>query len=134
MGLIIDTSILIALEKNKLSIDKWINAEPGYINPVSLTELLMGFDKADNENRRIKRLAFIEYVKSLFAALPFGIEEAQIYARIIHNLYEKDIAIGTHDMLIAATAITNGFPILTLNTKDFKRIHGLKVLTVNSID
>lgn len=130
MGLIIDTSIFIALEKGKINIDKWINSEPGYINPVTLTELLMGVDRANNENRRIKRLAFIEDVKSLFTALPFGIEEAQIYARIIHNLYEKDITIGIHDMLIATSAITNGYPVLTLNVKDFKRIQGLEVVTV----
>ena len=37
-------------------------------------------------------------------------------------------------MLIAATAITKGFPILTLNVKDFKRIQRLEVLTVSSKD
>ncbi len=37
-------------------------------------------------------------------------------------------------MLIAATTITKGFPILTLNVKDFKRIQGLEVLTVSSKD
>lgn len=37
-------------------------------------------------------------------------------------------------MLIAATAITHGYSLLTLNVKDFKRIQGLEVLTVSSKD
>jgi len=67
----------------------------------------------------------------MFAILPFGIEEAYVYAKIIDNLYKERITIGTHDLLIAATAITHNYLILTLNTKDFKIIHGLKVLTVS---
>ncbi|MCZ6901479.1 MAG: PIN domain-containing protein [Rickettsia endosymbiont of Ixodes persulcatus] len=132
MGLIIDISIFIALERGKITTKAWSNYDKAFISPITLTELLMGIDRADNDNRRIKRLDFIEYVKSLFTI--FGIEEAYTYARIIHNLYKANITIGTHDLLIAATAITNNFPILTLNVKDFKRIHGLKVLTVSSKD
>ncbi|ABV84632.1 Toxin of toxin-antitoxin (TA) system VapC [Rickettsia massiliae MTU5] len=109
--------------------------DQAYISPIVLTELLIGVDRVKNENKRIKCLAFIEYVKSLFTILPFGIEEVYTYERIIHDLYTQRITtIGTHDMLIAATAITKGFPILTLNVKDFKRIQGLEVLTVSSKD
>ncbi|XVN41917.1 MAG: PIN domain-containing protein [Rickettsia endosymbiont of Argas persicus] len=72
----------------------------------------------------------MEYVKSIFAVLPFSIEEAYVYAKIIDNLYKEHITIDTHDLLIAATAITHNYPILTLNAKEFKRIHGLEVLTV----
>jgi tRNA(fMet)-specific endonuclease VapC len=42
----------------------------------------------------------------------------------------KKITIGIHDMLIAASAITIGYPVFTLNVKDFKRIQGLEVVTV----
>ncbi|CEO17957.1 tRNA(fMet)-specific endonuclease VapC [Rickettsia monacensis] len=115
MGLIIDTSIIIALERGKVSTKQWSHYGQAYI--IVLTELLIGVDRVNNENKRIKCLAFIEYVKSLFTILPFGIEKVYTYARIIHDLYTQRITIGTHDMLIAATAITKGFPILTLNVK-----------------
>ncbi|MGI4753063.1 MAG: PIN domain-containing protein [Janthinobacterium lividum] len=130
MGLIIDTSILISLEKSRINHNELLNFGSSYINPIILTELLTGADRANNENRRVKRLAFIEYVKSIFAVLPFSIEEAYAYAKIIDNLYKEHITIDTHDLLIAATAITHNYPILTLNTKDFKRIPELEVLTV----
>ncbi|AJQ51656.1 MAG: ribonuclease VapC [Rickettsia conorii subsp. raoultii] len=134
MGLIIDTAIIIALERGKVSTKQWSHYGQAYISPIMLTALLIGVDRVKNENKRIKCLAFIEYVKSLFTILPFGIEEVYTYARIIHDLYTQRITIGTHDMLIAATTITKGFPILTLNVKDFKRIQGLEVLTVSSKD
>ncbi|MEY4464119.1 MAG: Toxin of toxin-antitoxin system VapC [Pseudomonadota bacterium] len=134
MGLIIDTSILIAAEKKKLTLDELLDFELNCIASVTLTELLVGLDRANNEDRRIKCLAFIEYVKSLFTVLPFRIEEAYTYAHIIHYLYKSNITIGTHDMLIAATAITHGYSLLTLNVKDFKRIPGLEILTVSSKD
>lgn len=134
MGLIIDTSIIIALERGKVSTKQWSHYGQAYISPIVLTELLIGVDRVNNENKRIKCLAFIEYVKSLFTILPFGIEEAYTYSHIIHYLYKANITIGTHDMLIAATAITHGYSLLTLNVKDFKRIQGLEVLTVSSKD
>ncbi|BDU60372.1 hypothetical protein FLA4_07820 [Candidatus Rickettsia kotlanii] len=134
MGLIIDTAIIIALERWKVSTKQWSHYGQAYISPIVLTELLIGVDRIKNENKRIKCLAFIEYVKSLFIILPFGIEEVYTYARITYALYTQRITIGTHDMLIAAMAITKGFPILTLNVKDFKRILGLEVLTVSFND
>lgn len=133
MGLIIDKSIFIALERGKITTKVWSNYDKAFISPITLIEL-MGIDRVDNDNRRIKHLDFIEYVKSLFIILPFGIKEAYTYPRIIHNLYEANITISTHNLLIAATTITNNFSILTLNVKDFQRIHRLEVLTVCSKD
>lgn len=130
MGLIVDTSIIIALERGKISTKAWLNYDQAYINPIVLTELLIWIDRVKDENKRGQCLTFIEYVKSLFTLLPFGIEEAYVYAKIIDNLYKERITIGVHDLLIAATAITYNYPILTLNTKDFKKIPELEVLTV----
>ena len=36
--------------------------------------------------------------------------------------------IGAHDLIIAATALCHGFPVLTSNLKDFERVTGLDVL------
>ncbi len=86
-GLIIDTSIIIALERGKVSTKQWSHYGQAYISLIVLTELLIiGIDRVNNENKRIKCLAFIEYVKSLFTILPFGIEKVYTYARIIHDL------------------------------------------------
>lgn len=41
MGLIVDTSIIIALERGKISTKAWSNYDQAYINPIVLTELLI---------------------------------------------------------------------------------------------
>ncbi|AFB21331.1 PIN domain-containing protein [Rickettsia canadensis] len=117
MGLIIDNSIFIALERGKINTKAWSNYDKAFISPITLIELLMGIDRVDNDNRRIKHLDFIEYVKSLFIILPFGIKEAYTYSRIIHNLYKANIAISTHNLLIAATAITNNCKKLSKDSR-----------------
>lgn len=128
MGLIIDTSIIIAAEKGKINFIKWQDYENTYISAITVTELLVGVSRANTEERRIKRSAFVEYIISSIATLAFGIEEARIYAQILYNLFEEGVTLGTHDMIIAATAIANGYSVLTMNERDFKRIKGVEVL------
>lgn len=128
MGLIIDTSIIIAAEKGKINFIKWQDYENTYISAITVTELLVGVSRANTEERRIKRSAFVEYIISSIATLTFGIEEARIYAQILYNLFEEGVTLGTHDMIIAATAIANGHSVLTMNERDFKRIKGVEVL------
>ncbi|WP_341792100.1 PIN domain-containing protein [Rickettsia endosymbiont of Gonocerus acuteangulatus] len=62
MEVVIDTSVLVDLEKSKLTYEILEDYQQCYISPITITELLIGVDRADNENRRIKRLAFIEYI------------------------------------------------------------------------
>ena len=56
--MILDTSILISLEKSHKSIDEFITgreAEPFGISVVSVSELLHGVHRADSEARRLAR-------------------------------------------------------------------------------
>ncbi len=65
-------------------------------------------------------------------ALSFQEKEARLYSTLIHLLWQKGITLGSHDVMIGATALVHGYPILTLNSADFKRIPGLKVLDFKS--
>ncbi len=132
MGLVIDSSVIIATEKGKIDFAKWANYQQSYISAITVTELLVGVSRADSEERRIKRSAFVEHVISAIAVLPFGAEEARIYSQILHNLFAEKITIGVHDMLIASSAIASGYPVLTMNGRDFNRIKGLEVLVVRN--
>lgn len=132
MGLVIDSSVIIAAEKGKIDFTNWSNYQQSYISAITVTELLVGVSRADSEERRIKRSAFVEHVISSIAVLPFGAEEARIYSQILHNLFLDKITIGVHDLLIAASAIAGGYPVLTMNGRDFSRIKGLKLLVVKN--
>lgn len=133
MGIILDTSILIAYERGNLDIDKLVKGnadEPFGISVITVSELLHGVHRADSESRRLKREAFAQKVIDTFPVYPFDISASRIYADIWASLLKKGISIGAHDLLIAATAISLGFSVATHNVKDFKKIKGLTLKVV----
>jgi len=130
MGIIVDTSVLIATERQDIDFSHWQEYEIAYISSITITELLTGVHRAANARIKIRRSAFVEHIINAIDFIPFGLEEARIYAQILDDLYKQSITIGVHDMQIAATAIANGHPVLTRNAKDFKRIQGVKVFTI----
>ena len=132
MGLVLDTSVLISAEKGEVDFSLWQDYGEAYISSITLTELLVGVHRANTEERKVKRSAFVEHVISKIANLAFGEEEARIYAQLLRSMFEQGITLGVHDMLIGATAISRGYPILTMNIADFKRIPGLEVIEVTA--
>lgn len=134
MGIIIDSSVIIAAERGIVDFSNWQDHESAYISSITVTELLTGVHRAKSSKIRIRRSAFVEHIIASFSILSFGEEEARVYAQILDDLYKKRITIGTHDMIIGAIAIANGYPVLTMNEKDFRRISGLEVLSVKVDD
>lgn len=133
MGIILDTSILIAYESGNLDIDKLVkdNAdEPFGLSAITVSELLHGVHRADSESRRLKREAFVQKVIDTFPVYPFDISAARIYADVWASFLKKGVPIGAHDLLIAATAISLGFSVATHNVRDFKKIKGLTLKVV----
>lgn len=130
MGVILDTSVLISLEKAESSLDEFIvgrEAEPFGISVVTVSELLHGVHRADSERRRVKRESYVERIIDLFPVYPFDLAAGRIYARIWANLLRKHLFVGAHDLIIAATAISLGFSVVTFNLRDFEKIEGLTV-------
>ena len=130
MGVVLDTSILVSLERAESSIDGFIagrEAEPFGISVVSVAELLHGVHRADSEKRRLKRESYVERIIDLFPVYPFDLSAGRIYARIWANLIGKHQTVGAHDLIIAATAISLGFSVVTFNLRDFEKIEGLTV-------
>ena len=133
MGIILDTSILIAYERGNLDIDRLVKDsadEPFGLSAITVSELLHGVHRADSESRRLKREAFVQKVIDTFPVYPFDISAARIYADVWASLLKKGVPIGAHDLLIAATAISLGFSVATHNVRDFKKIKGLTLKIV----
>lgn len=130
MGLIFDTSVLIAIERGPYHLDKIINGrerEPFGISVITVSELLHGVHRADSERRRLKREAYVEKVVELFPIYPFDLSGARIYARIWAYLARKGISVGSHDLMIASTCISLGFSVLTSDIRDYGKIEGLMI-------
>ena len=130
MGVIFDTSVLIALERGNLDVDRLIHGreqEPFGISVVSAAELLHGVHRADTQMRRIRRASYVEKVLERFTPYPFDLTAARIYAESWATLLKKGVQIGAHDLMIAATAMSLGFSVATLDLRDYGKIEGLSL-------
>lgn len=135
MGVIFDTSLLIALERNLFDLDAFIKGreeEPFGISVITAAELLHGVHRADSEKKRLKREAFVENIINIFPLYPFDITTARIYARVWANLARKGIIVGAHDLMIAVTAIAHGFSVATFDKRDYSKIKELKLEAIKS--
>ena len=130
MGVILDTSVLIAAERGIFEVDAFVanrEEEPFGLSVITVAELLHGVYRADSRARRIRRNAFVQKVIDLFPALPFDTAAARVYAQIWADLQKRGKMIGAHDLMIGSTAISLGFNLVTFSTRDFEKIPGLKV-------
>ena len=130
MGVIFDTSEIITLERNRQKIEEIIQGREDEffgISVITVAELLHGVERADTETRKIKRQAFVEKVIEFFPVHDFDVTIARIYARIWASLAQKNLIVGAHDLIIAATAISMNYTVVTSNLRDYKKIEGLKV-------
>lgn len=130
MGVIFDTSVLIAIERGSLDIEGLVKGKENEafgISAITVSELLHGVHRADSEKRRLKREAYVEKVIETFPIYTFDLSAARIYARIWVYLTKKGVTIGAHDLMIASTAISFGFSVMTLDIRDYIKIKGLKV-------
>jgi len=92
------------------------------IPAVVAAELLTGAFKSKQKNETVKK---VNVFLKAFKIQEFGIEEALAYAKIRASLEKKGTVIGPNDLLIAATALSNGATLVTNNTKEFERVEGL---------
>jgi tRNA(fMet)-specific endonuclease VapC len=130
MGVLFDTSVLIGLERASSRLDQFIlgrEGEPFGISAITVSELLHGVHRADSEKRRIIREAFVEKIIEVFPVFPFDLSAARIYARTWASLAKRGKVVGAHDLIIAATCISLGFSLATLDLRDYGLIEGLNI-------
>jgi tRNA(fMet)-specific endonuclease VapC len=131
MGVILDTSILIGFERQALDADRLVHGREGEtfgICTITAAELLHGVYLADTAARRLKRSSFVEKAIQYYPIYPFDLAAARIYAKLWSSLRARKVDLGAHDLIIAATAVSLGFSVATLNRRDYERIEGVTLL------
>lgn len=129
MGIILDTSLLIAAERGEWDINTYVGGreeEPFGLSVISVSELLHGVHRADSEKRRLKRSAYMERIVELFPIYSFDLAAARIYAEVWANLLTKGVQVGAHDLMIASTAMSRGFSVASSDKRHFDQIEGLE--------
>ena len=70
----------------------------------------------------------MEGILENFPVFPFDLPVARVHAQLWADLTKRGMMIGAHDLLIAATASTLGYGVVTANVREFSRIPNLSIL------
>ena len=134
MGLILDSSVVIAAERRGDTVEKLIEQvisltgdQDAALSSVGLTELAHGIYRAQTPEIRLSRQSFVEALLRVLTVYPYTKATALLGARIDGEQQAKGLTIPFADLLIGVTALELGFSVLTVNLRHFRLIPGLKV-------
>jgi predicted nucleic acid-binding protein len=133
MGTLIDSSVLIAAERQRLDLDSALDARADdsvAIAAITASELLHGAHRAADPVHKRRRLAFVETVLSRLPVVPFDLVAARVHASLSAQLAARGVNVGAHDLMIGATAVAAGYGVATRDTRSFAKIPGLTVVTL----
>jgi predicted nucleic acid-binding protein len=128
VGSLIDSSIFIAIERGRADFEGRLSSLTEVcLSAVTAAELLHGVHRATSATRRAAREAMVEATLATFPVLPFDLDSARHHARIASDLAGRGTPVGSHDLLIAATALAHRHRVITLDGRSFPKIPGLDV-------
>lgn len=130
MAVLIDTSVLVNVERRGLSLERALGERERAISVITASELLHGVHRAKDDRVRTRRQAFVEHLISSIEPLPITTSVARSHAEIWAGLERGGETIGAHDMWIAATAVSHGMEVVTANATEFQRVPGLTVVAL----
>jgi predicted nucleic acid-binding protein len=133
MGLILDSSVVIAAERRRDTVEQLIELVVGStsdqeaaLSAVGLTELIHGIYRAPAGEIRRRREVFDELLADL-TVYPYTKETAKLAGKIDGEQQSRGVVIPFPDLLIGATALSLGYSVLTVNARHFGLIPNLTV-------
>ncbi len=134
MGIILDTSVIIAAERKGNTVRQileQIRTSQGEVavalSVVTIAELIHGAYRAKTREQQDRRIQFVERIAADIPVYTVTIEIASMAGRIDGQQEARGVQIAFEDLLIAVTALHHGHRVVTLNMRDFERIPGLVV-------
>lgn len=122
---LLDTNIIIAIQKRDRSITQRITADMElYLPSIVLGELFLG---AHRSGRVHQNLLEVKALERLYPILPCNAGTAEAYGSISVYLHRKGRPIPDNDMWIAAIAHQRGFTLITRDSH-FQYIDFLSLL------
>jgi len=135
MGIILDSSILVAAERGGESVGqilRRVQAAHGEteasLSVVTIVELTHGIFRAKTDGDRERRRLFAEELCRDVPIHPVTLEVAQLAGRIEGEQATRGVSIAFEDLVIGSTAWHLGYSVATLNVRHFRLIPGLSVV------
>jgi tRNA(fMet)-specific endonuclease VapC len=123
---ILDTGVLIAIERGKLDADAVLGADDAAIATITAMELLGGAERADEAHRQARAV----HVEALLSSLPieaYTLGVARVHARLAVEALSKGRPRSAYDMMIAATAVATNRTLLTTDANaGFDQLTGVR--------
>jgi len=135
MGLILDSSVIIAAERHGETVERLIERivratgdQDAALSAVGLTELIHGIYRAPTPELRLRRESFINELLADLTVYPYTKETALLAGKLDGEQQSRGVVIPFADLLIGATALALGYSVLTVNVRHFEQIPGLSVV------
>ena len=134
MGLILDSSVIIAAERRGENVEQLIarilrstGDQEAALSAVGLTELVHGVYRASTPEVRLRRESFLNELLADLTVYPFTKETALLAGELDAEQRSRGVIIPFADLLIGATALVLSYSVLTVNDRHFGRIPGLSI-------
>jgi tRNA(fMet)-specific endonuclease VapC len=131
MGTLIDTSVLVAAQRNEIDLSRTAASqpdEPVAIPAICAAELLHGPYRLSHAVARSRAEHRVEHLIASFPVIAFDLDMARVHAQLGAELAEKGTQVGAHDLMIAATAVWLDYRIATRDLRSFPKIRGLDIV------
>lgn len=131
MGLILDTSLLIADERANFDLPSWLRSRPPEAvacSAITVSELWFGIEVETDAARARRRRRWLEKAFRRLEVVSLDAALARVHATLWAELSAAGQMVGPHDLIIAATAIHRGWAVATFNAAEFRHIRGLEVV------
>jgi len=135
LGLVLDSSVLIAAERRKLTPEQVIETVrktageiPIVLSALTVAEIGHGIYRANTMEIRDRRRAFLDELKATVPIHPITEVTAEIVARIGGEQASRGVSLPLGDLIIGACAVELGYAVGTSNVRDFGRIPDLNIV------
>ncbi|PSP31482.1 VapC toxin family PIN domain ribonuclease [Halobacteriales archaeon QH_10_67_22] len=128
--MILDTTFLVDLLHGSETVSERVTdldtSGTPFVSSITVMELFEGVHLADMADA--ERTAVTDLLTET-NELPFDRECAMRAGEINASLVESGSVIDETDVMIAATALVNDYPVVTRNVDHFERVDGLEVVS-----
>ena len=135
LGVILDSSVVIEAERQQLSVAQFlkqivqkVGEREAALSSITVAELMHGIYRANTEQRRARRRAFLDDLKATVPVYPITDNTAELMGKISGESSAKGVTIPLDDLLIGTCALERGYAVATRNQRHFQKIPGLTLV------
>jgi predicted nucleic acid-binding protein len=135
LRVILDSSVLIEAERQHLNAAQFLKQiiqKTGEMEAalcaITVAELAHGIYRANTQERRDNRRAFLDDLKASLPVFSITDQTAELIGKIGAESSTAGLIIPLDDLLIGACALERGYAVATRNLRHFKVIPGLTVI------